>query len=78
MVVGGASNTVSVGGYLSGGGHSGLSPLYGMGADNVIEIEAVTANGEMITANECTNTDMFWAMRGVSVTFEQIMWIKQH
>lgn len=65
MIVGGASTTVSVGGYLSGGGHSALSPLYGMGADNVIEIEAVTADGKIVIANECTNPDLFWAMRGV-------------
>ena len=65
MVVGGSSTTVSVGGYLVGGGHSPLSPLFGMGADNVMQLEIVTANGELVVANECTNTDLFWAVRGV-------------
>ncbi|KAF2422746.1 FAD-binding domain-containing protein [Tothia fuscella] len=64
MVVGGSSQTVSIGGYLSFGGHSTLSPAYGMGTDQVIEIELVKANGEIVIANECTNTDLFWAMRG--------------
>ncbi|KAF2402391.1 FAD-binding domain-containing protein [Trichodelitschia bisporula] len=64
MIVGGDSKTVSGGGYLTGGGHSPLSPKYGMGADQVLEIEAVLASGEVITANECQNQDLFWAMRG--------------
>jgi hypothetical protein len=66
MIVGPASATVSVGGYLTGGGHSTLSPLYGLGADNVIEMQVVTANGTLLIANECTNEDLFWAIRGVS------------
>jgi hypothetical protein len=37
---------------------------YGLGADQVLEIELVNADGEIITANECQNTDYFWAMRG--------------
>ena len=72
MIVGGSSTTVSVGGYLIAGGHSPLSPLYGMGADNVLELEVVTSDGKLRIANECTNTDLFWAIRGVS-TFTPIL-----
>jgi hypothetical protein len=64
MLVGGAFGTVSVGGYISNGGHGGLSAKYGLGADQVLEIDLVTPQGEIITANECQNTDYFWAMRG--------------
>ncbi|KAI3335440.1 hypothetical protein F4824DRAFT_489622 [Ustulina deusta] len=63
-VVGGTSKSVSVGGYLTGGGHSILSPRYGMGADNVLELEVVTPMGDIVIANECQNEDLFWAMRG--------------
>ncbi|KAI0859011.1 FAD-binding domain-containing protein [Xylaria cubensis] len=63
-VVGGASKSVSVGGYLTGGGHSILGPRYGLGADNVLEVEVVTPMGNIVTANECQNEDLFWAMRG--------------
>ncbi|KAI1120993.1 FAD-binding domain-containing protein [Nemania abortiva] len=63
-VVGGTSKTVSVGGYITGGGHSVLAQLYGMGADNVLELEVVTPLGDIVTANECQNEDLFWAMRG--------------
>ncbi|KAJ6560348.1 hypothetical protein B0H19DRAFT_114380 [Mycena capillaripes] len=37
IAVGGSAATVSAaGGYLQGGGHSALSPLYGLAADNVL------------------------------------------
>lgn len=65
-MVGGNFKSVSVGGYLSNGGHGLLSAKYGLGADMVLEITLVTANGEAIIANECQNQDYFWAMRGVS------------
>ncbi|KAI1360344.1 hypothetical protein F5Y08DRAFT_52124 [Xylaria arbuscula] len=63
-IVGGGAKSVTVGGYLTGGGHSILSPRYGMGADNVLELEVVTPMGKIVTANECQNEDLFWAMRG--------------
>ncbi|KAM6536221.1 hypothetical protein FALCPG4_002234 [Fusarium falciforme] len=63
--VGGEGLSVGyAGGYLAGGGHSPMSPLYGMGADQVLSIEVVTADGRFITANEEQNTDLFWALRG--------------
>jgi FAD/FMN-containing dehydrogenase len=50
----------------AGGGHGALSSTYGLGADQVYEIEMVTPGGDIVTVNECQNTDLFWAMRGVS------------
>jgi len=55
-----------MGGYMTGGGHGALGPTYGMAADEVLEIDMVTPGGDIITANECQNRDLFWAMRGVS------------
>lgn len=66
IIVGGQSTTVSLGGYMSGGGHSSISPFLGMGVDNVVEMDVVTPNGQFITVNECSYPDLFWAMRGVS------------
>jgi FAD/FMN-containing dehydrogenase len=65
-VVGGMGRTVGLGGFISGAGHSILSPRYGLADDNVLEVEMVTPSGQIITANECQNTDLFWATRGVS------------
>ena len=63
-VAGGYSLTVgAAGGYL-GGGHSPLSPMHGLAVDNLLEIDVVTPDGNLLTANECTNTDLFWALRG--------------
>lgn len=67
--VGGGGKTVSVGGYMTGAGHSLLSARFGLAADQVLEMEVVTPKGEIVTANECKNKDLFWAMRGVSFLF---------
>jgi FAD/FMN-containing dehydrogenase len=66
-VVGAVPKSVGVGGYLTGGGHSPITGLYGTGSDQVLEIEVVTASGDILTVNECQNTDLFWALRGVSL-----------
>ncbi|KAK0701574.1 hypothetical protein B0T26DRAFT_865327 [Lasiosphaeria miniovina] len=54
----------SYGGWISGGGHSPLSSKFGLGADQVLSIQAVTADGRYITADPQTNQDMFFALRG--------------
>ncbi|GJE99670.1 FAD-binding domain-containing protein [Phanerochaete sordida] len=67
VLIGGISlgGTVgAAGGWLQGGGHSILSPLYGLGVDNVIEIIAVTSTGELLVANAYSHPDLFWALRG--------------
>jgi FAD/FMN-containing dehydrogenase len=68
-VVGGGAETVGIGGYLTGGGHSALSATYGLAADQVLEMEVVTPGGEILTVNECQNEDLFWAMRGVGLSW---------
>ncbi|KAK0457758.1 FAD-binding domain-containing protein [Desarmillaria tabescens] len=65
IVVGGdAATVVAAGGYVQGGGHSALSPLLGLAADNVLEFEIVTANSAYLKVNEKENADLFWALRG--------------
>lgn len=65
MVVGGEGKTVGfAGGYISGGGHSPLSSVYGMAADHVIAFEVVTPDGRFVTATDDCNSDLFWALRG--------------
>ncbi|KAI4207810.1 MAG: hypothetical protein LQ348_000447 [Seirophora lacunosa] len=64
-LVGGSSPTVTVsGGWTLLGGHSVLSPLYGMGVDRVLEFTVVTPDGDLRTANAHSNPDLFWALRG--------------
>ncbi|KAH7907437.1 hypothetical protein BJ138DRAFT_1160149 [Hygrophoropsis aurantiaca] len=67
MVVGGASVGGSVGaagGWVLGGGHSALSPTYGLGVDNVVEMTVVLSTGDYLTVNSHQHSDLFWAMRG--------------
>ncbi|KIL60350.1 hypothetical protein M378DRAFT_168232 [Amanita muscaria Koide BX008] len=64
-IVGGSCPSVgTTGGWIQGGGHSGLSPVHGLGADNAIEFKVVLANGQYVTANQYQNSDLFWALRG--------------
>ncbi|KAI0749530.1 FAD-binding domain-containing protein [Daedaleopsis nitida] len=67
ILVGGASAGGSVGasgGWIQGGGHSALSPSYGLGVDNVLEMTVITSSGSFLTANAYHNSDLFWALRG--------------
>ncbi|CAO3565865.1 unnamed protein product [Mortierella alpina] len=65
VVVGGAEATVGTsGGYCQAGGHSPISPKYGLCVDNVLQYKVVTADGELKVANSYQNTDLFWALRG--------------
>lgn len=65
-VVGGADPNVGIGGWVTSGGHSPISSVYGLGADQVLEMEVVTSNGTHLTINENSYPGLFWAMRGVS------------
>lgn len=65
-IIGGADPDVGIGGWMSGGGHGPLTALYGMGADQVVEMEVVTPDGELRTVNADQRPDLFWAIRGVS------------
>jgi FAD/FMN-containing dehydrogenase len=49
---------------VQGGGHSPLSTLHGMAADQLLNLEVVTADGRFVTANAKENADLFWALRG--------------
>ncbi len=64
-IVGGTCPTVGIaGGYSQGGGHSMLSSMYGLGADNVLEWEVVTVDGRHLVATPTQNSDLYWAMSG--------------
>lgn len=65
LVTVGAVGSVGIaGGFGQGGGHGPLGPKYGLMVDQAVEFEVVTADGKMRTINECTDPELFWAMRG--------------
>ncbi|KAI1376433.1 FAD-binding domain-containing protein [Hypoxylon crocopeplum] len=63
-VVGGTNSDVGLVGWATGGGHGWLTSEFGMGADNIIQAVIVTPAGDIITTNECQNSDLLWAIRG--------------
>jgi FAD/FMN-containing dehydrogenase len=38
--------------------------MFGLGVDNVLEVEIVTADFKVLKLNSCTNEDLFWAVKG--------------
>lgn len=60
---------VGVAGLTLGGGFGYLTRRFGWAADNLEEVEIVTADGEIRTANRNENADLFWALRGGSGNF---------
>ena len=57
-------STTGVGGLTLGGGIGYLTREYGLTIDNLLSVDMVLADGSFVTANEVTNSDLFWAVRG--------------
>jgi hypothetical protein len=65
VVVTGNCPTVGIaGGYTQGGGHGQLVSTFGLAADQVLEWEVVTGTGELVTASQSNNSDLYWALAG--------------
>ncbi|GAB2846547.1 FAD-binding oxidoreductase [Lentzea nigeriaca] len=65
----GAMPWVGLAGYTLGGGTGWLSRKFGFAADSLLRATVVTADGELRTASENENPDLFWALRGGSGNF---------
>ncbi|GAP91265.1 putative FAD-binding domain-containing protein [Rosellinia necatrix] len=81
VTIGGYTTTVgAAGGYILGGGLGPLVPLFGLGVDNLVQIEIVTATGDVKIANQCQNSDLFWAVRGGGGAFGVTtrIWLKSY
>jgi len=52
------------GGWFASGGHGIFSSKLGLGSDQVLSVNLVTADGKFLTADPKTNKDLFWALRG--------------
>ncbi|KAH7109428.1 FAD binding domain-containing protein [Dendryphion nanum] len=64
-VVSGECATVGLaGGFTQGGGHSALSTSFGLGSDQTLSFEVVTAKGKIVTASPSENSDLYWALSG--------------
>lgn len=61
---GGGCPTVGVAGFTLGGGWGYSSRLFGLGCDNLIEVELIDYKGDCLVANASKNKDLYWACRG--------------
>ena len=66
---GGHCPSVGIGGFLLQGGQGWNSRKYGWACENVVAIDVVTADGELIRADEEQNSDLLWAARGAGPGF---------
>jgi len=62
--VGGIVTHTGIAGLTLGGGIGWLMRKHGTTVDNLVSVDLVTADGEVLTASEDENPDLFWGVRG--------------
>lgn len=67
--VSGSSSAVGVVGYSLGGGMGSLGRQYGFGADLVVAVDLVAADGRMRRVDAASDPELFWAVRGGKSNF---------
>ncbi len=60
----GDTGSVGIGGLTLGGGVGYLVRKHGLTIDDLLAADVVTADGELVRADEEQNPDLFWAIRG--------------
>jgi FAD/FMN-containing dehydrogenase len=60
----GDTGTVGIGGITVGGGVGYLVRSHGLTIDDLLAAEVVTADGDILAADEASHPDLFWAIRG--------------
>jgi len=64
LLPGGSCPTVGIAGLALGGGIGVFGRKFGLTSDNIQSATIVTADARIITADEQTNSDLYWACRG--------------
>ena len=65
MIVDSGSPTVDIAeGFTQGGGHGPWSSKFGLAADQTMEWEVVTADGDCLIASPTRNANLYWTLSG--------------
>lgn len=56
--------TTGIAGLTLGGGVGFLARKHGLACDNLLSVDVVTAKGELLSASQSENPDLFWGVRG--------------
>ena len=60
----GIVSKTGIAGLTLGGGIGFLGRKHGLTIDNLLSVDLVTVDGDLISASETENSDLFWALRG--------------
>ena len=60
----GVVSVTGIAGLTLGGGLGWLNGKYGLACDNLLSADVVTADGQLLTAGDEENEDLFWGIRG--------------
>ncbi|KAF8483612.1 hypothetical protein DFH94DRAFT_318194 [Russula ochroleuca] len=60
----GGGGSVGLSGWIMGGGYSLKTNQYGLGIDNLVQVQIVLPDGKVVMATENINNDLFWAIKG--------------
>src|ERR1700760_207581 len=55
---------VGMAGFTLSGGYGSLTPKFGLALDNLLSADVVLEDGSLVTADNTTNGELFWALRG--------------
>jgi FAD/FMN-containing dehydrogenase len=64
VAVTGSVGAVGMAGLTLGGGYGPLIGRFGLALDNLVEAEVVLADGRVVVANDASEQELFWALRG--------------
>jgi FAD/FMN-containing dehydrogenase len=73
MFTGGHCESVGIGGFLLQGGQGWNSRRWGWGAENVLAVDVVTADGSLVRADAEQNADLYWSARGAGPGFPGVV-----
>ncbi|PVH93921.1 FAD-binding domain-containing protein [Periconia macrospinosa] len=68
----GMCSKVGIGGATLGGGMGFYSGLYGLMSDSLLSVDIVTGTGELLTASDTENRELFWGIKGAGYNFGSV------